>query len=274
MHVEKMKSRFRAASDRVVVSVHRGLWGPLPENSLAGICRASDWDVVEIDLQLDENGRPFVMHDATLERMTGAIDISDGAGMELLRSLRLREGKGGNNARLTDEPVPDIEAAFGALGGEAIFDLDVKRDEDVEAVAAYVAGLGMQSRATLKIGVETERDIARLKALEAQYDVTIMAKQKLRSDADLTVVEMLCSADVVLVEVFYETIDLLQRACDIGGDMLRVGVFTLDGIHCCGMSDAKALQNPDMIWGKLIDAGVGQIMTDHPRELSAYLTAR
>ncbi len=274
MHVEKMKAWFRAASDRVVVSVHRGLWGPLPENSLAGIRKASDWDVVEIDIQLDVNGRPFVMHDATLERMTGAKDASDGAGVELLRSLRLKEGMGGKDARLTDEPVPDIEAAFAALGGDAIFDLDVKRDEDIEAVAAYVAGLGMQSRGTLKIDVETERDIARLHALEAQYDVMIMAKLKLRSDADLSVVEMLRAADVALVEVFYETLDLLQKACEIGGDGLRVGVFTLDGIHCCGMSDAKALKNPDAIWGKLIDAGVGQIMTDHPQALTSYLAAR
>ncbi|MDA9865477.1 glycerophosphodiester phosphodiesterase family protein [bacterium] len=268
-----MKARFRTAPDRVMVSVHRGLWDPLPENSLAGIRKASQWDVVEIDLRLDENDRPFVMHDDTLARTTGALIDADGVAADVLAGLRLKEAAGGDGALLTDEPVPDIAAAFEALGGDAIFDLDVKRDKDIEAVAAFVAGLGMESRATLKIDVETERDIARLQVLEAQHDVMIMAKVKLLSDADLDVIKMLCTADVAVVEVFFKTLDLLQRACDIAGNALRVGVFTLDGIHCCGMSDAKSMDDPDAIWGRLIDAGVRQIMTDRPNELSEYISA-
>ena len=274
MHVEAMKARFRAAPQQVTVSVHRGRWGPLPENSAAAIREASAWDVVEIDLRLDENGTPYVIHDASLLRTTGASAASDGAKPGLIDVLFLKEGAGGDAATMTDEGVPYIEAAFDALGPNAVFDLDVKRDQDIEPVAAYIASLGQQGRATLKIDVANMADIERLHTLEHNHDIMIMAKLALRTDADLAVMEHLRDADVALVEVWFADLAVLEQACAIGGESLRVGVFTLDGIHCCGMSDANALADPDAVWGRLIDAGVRQIMTDRPAELSTYLASR
>lgn len=274
MHVNAMKARFRAAPNKVTVSVHRGFWDPLPENSAAGIRKASAWDVVEIDVRLDENGRPYVIHDPTLTRTTGAWAASDGAEADLLNALFLKEAAGGDGAPVTNEGIPYIEDAFSALGPNAVFDLDVKRDQDIEAVAAYVATLGQQGRATLKIDVPTEWEITRLRALEEKYDIMIMAKLPLRTDEDVAVMEILRAADVAMVEVSFETIPLLEKACAIAGDILRVGVFTLDDVHCCDMSDANAIADPGAVWGRLIDAGVRQIMTDQPERLSAYLATR
>ena len=274
MHAQAMKARFRAAPENVTVSVHRGCWGPLPENSAAGIRKASAWDVVEIDLRLAENGRPYVIHDPSLTRTTGAWAASDGAEGDLLDVLFLKEGAGGDDAPMTDEGIPFIEDAFAALGPDAVFDLDVKREQDIEAVAAYVAKLGQQGRATLKIDVPTEWAIPRLRALEEKYDIMFMAKLPLRTEQDVAVMEILRAADVAMVEVSFQTIELLEKACAIGGDDIRVGVFTLDGIHCCDMSDANALADPDAVWGRLIDVGVRQIMTDQPERLSAYLATR
>lgn len=257
-----------------MVSVHRGFWGPLPENSLAAIRKASAWDVVEIDLRLDEAGQPYLMHDATLTRTTGAWAASDGVDAGLMRVLRLKEGAGGDDATMSNEGVPALAEAFSALSDDAIFDLDVKRDEDIEAVAAFVAQFGQGGRGTLKIDVPTEWDITRLRALEERHDVMVMAKLALRSDEDLGVVELLRAAGVAAVEVSYTSVDILARACAIGGDSMRLGVYTLDGIHCCGMADAKALEDPGKVWGRLVDAGVGLIMTDRASELSDYLSSR
>ncbi len=274
MSASHLKARFRSARPRVMVSVHRGYWDPLPENSVAGIRAASAWDVVEIDVQLDDAGRPYIMHDETLERTTGHALSSDGAPADLLPRLRLKEGAGGDAADLTEERLPYIEDAFAALQGDAIFDLDVKRDRDVETVAAYVAQLGVQDRATLKIDVENEGDITRLRGLEDRYDIMVMAKLSLHRPEDVSLMEALATADVAMAEASFETPDLLARACEIGGDKVGVGVFTLDGIHCCQMCDARALEDPDAIWGHLIDAGVAQIMTDRPDALTAYLATR
>lgn len=274
MHVDAMKAHFRAGPP-VMISVHRALWGPLPENSASAIRAAAGWDVVEVDLRLDEGGRPYLMHDASLSRMTGAWAASDGVDPAFLQSLRLKQGAGGDGAEMTDEAVPGLQCAVTALeGSDTVFDLDVKRDEDVEAVASAVADLGFQGCGTLKIDVADEDDLARVKALEAKYDIMIMAKSKLRNEQDLDLFQTLREADIALVEVWFGSFDLLEKACAIGGDEMRLGVYTLDGVHCCGCSDARAVQAPDEVWGRLIDCGVGLIMTDQARKLRTYLESR
>lgn len=273
MHAEKMKARFRAAR-HVMVSVHRGLWGPLPENSLPGIRGASEWDVVEVDVQLDAKGDPYLIHDDTLTRMTGNTANSGGADPTLLRTLKLREGMGGDSAALTDETVPVLASVFNALGPEAVFDLDVKHARDVEAVAAHVAHMGKQDVATLKVDVADDEDLDYLRSLEKTYDIMVMAKCMLRTEEDLAMMEMLRDANVAMVETYFGSLELLEKAYRIGGETTRIGTYTLDDVHCCDLSDTKALTDPAAVWGRLIDGGVAQIMTDRPRELSAYLATR
>ena len=269
-----MKARFRDMPGRVMTSVHRGLWGPLPENSLAAIRAASDWDVVEIDLRVDGAGAAYVMHDDTLERTTGHPSATSGADPDVLAGLRLREGAGGNTP-LTDQHIPTLaDAASAIVGTGAVFDYDVKRAEDVRQVAEELARLGIADTGTLKIDVTGSDDIRTLKALEADFGVMVMAKVGIRDTADLDVIQTLADADQAAVEVSYASLPLLAQACAIGGDAMRLGVYTLDGVHCCGMSDGRAVNTPDAVWGALITAGVGQIMTDRAAELGRYLDTR
>ncbi|MEL7150570.1 MAG: glycerophosphodiester phosphodiesterase family protein [Pseudomonadota bacterium] len=270
-----LKARFRANRRHTMVSAHRGLWDPLPENSLAAIRAAATCDVVEVDVRLDQQGTPYLMHDDTLERMTGADQGAADVSCADLAELRLREGAGGPDAPATDEPVPTLDQAFQALDGTgAIFDLDVKRAEDIEAVANSVAALGCQDLATLKMRVETTEDIAKLVALEEQFDIMVIAKIALRSGDDLPLVVSLREADVAAVEVRFDDLNLLRRATSFAGDLMRFGTYTLDNTHCCGLSDTRALRDPGAVWGRLLGAGIRLIMTDQPEALSRYLLTR
>lgn len=271
MSIAAMKARVRSGPG-VWISVHRAAWGPLPENSLAAIRTATRWEVIEIDAALDAEGRAFLMHDDTLERMTGNPAETDGADPALIASLWLREGAGGAGARVTGEPIPRLDEALAAIAGTgAIFDVDVKREKDVPAVAAQIAEAGGQDRATVKIAVEDAAGIAALKALEAEFGVLVMAKVDLHTEADLALIEALREADQAQVEMWFADMALLEAACRIGGPGLRIGTYTLDPVHCCGLSDAAALKDPDAVWGRLKRAGIGQIMTDRREELSAFL---
>ncbi|WP_410482382.1 hypothetical protein [Ovoidimarina sediminis] len=44
----------------------------------------------------------------------------------------------------------------------------------------------------------------------------------------------------------------------------------MDPVHCCGLSDARALHDPDAVWGRLADGGIAVLMTDHARALAAW----
>lgn len=271
MSVAAMKARFRNVPS-VTVSVHRGAWGPLPENSLAAIRAAADWDVIEVDVALDANGDAYLMHDDTLARMTGHPGLSEGADPRVLPTLFLREGAGGAAAALSRQHVPRLTEAFAALeGSDAIFDLDVKHPENVPAVAAQVARLGGQDRATVKIDVGSLADIQALKELETRHGVMVMAKVTLRNAGDLRLVRALRDSDQAVVEMWFDDLGLVARACAIAGNVTRIGTYTLDPVHCCGLSDARALKDPDAVWGRLIDAGIRQIMTDQREALTAFL---
>ncbi len=272
MSVASMKERFRLGPP-VLISVHRALWGPLPENSIPAIEAGTRWEVVEVDISLDADGRAFLMHDDWLTRMTGNEAATDGASPELIASLRLREGAGGEGAAITDAHIPRLDEALAALEGtDAVFDLDVKRPADLGAVAEQVAALGGQDRATIKIDVLDTAGIAALKNLEAAHDVMVMAKVALRGRDDLETIRALREADQAVVETWFDDLALFAEACTMAGPGMRLGTYTLDPVHCCGLSDARALVDPDAVWGRLIEAGIGQIMTDQATALTAYMS--
>ncbi|MEM6385517.1 MAG: glycerophosphodiester phosphodiesterase family protein [Pseudomonadota bacterium] len=269
------KARFRRNKRLPMVSVHRGLWNSLPENSLSAIRAAARWDVVEIDVRLDRDGTPYLMHDRTLDRMTGASGDANGADPAVLQQTRLRAGMGGPAAALTEQPVPTLDAAFGALDQTgAIFDIDVKRAEDLHAVGATIAALGCQDLGTLKIDIASREDVAALVDLERQYDIMVMAKLKLLSEDDLPLVVALREADVAAVELRFDDLNLVKRASSFAGDLMRFGTYTLDAVHCGDLSDSYALRNPRAVWGRILDAGIRLIMTDQPEALSRYLMTR
>lgn len=260
---------------RIKTSVHRGLWGPLPENSLPAIKAAAAWDIVEIDLRLDADGTPYLMHDRTFDRMCGQDVSSNGVPIDAIAAAKLKAGAGGAEEAFTEETVPTLQAAFAALEGSgAIFDLDVKRAEDVQQVAKSVSQMGQQHLGTLKVDVASKPDVDALLALENQFEIMVMAKFNLRTKDDLPLIAEMAASGVAAIEIWFDNLDLLAEATRIAGDKIRIGTYTLDPVHCCGLSDAKALNDPASVWGKLIDAGIGLIMTDQPQALEDYLRSR
>lgn len=272
MSVDRMKSRFRDTSG-VLISVHRGLWAVHPENSAPAIQAAAEWDVVEVDVRLDDTGRAFFMHDRNLLRTTGWDEPSNGAPQGMLADLRLKAGAGGEGAAQTDVGIPFLADGFDALGrSNAIFDLDVKRREDLVAVAEQTAALSASDRATLKIKVESRADIADLKTIEAAFDIMVMAKVELHSDRDLSILRALKDADQAIVELKFADFALLERACDIGGTLMRIGALTINVSHSLDLNDHRAMTTTDRVWERLAEAGVGQIMTDQPAAVKDVLS--
>jgi glycerophosphoryl diester phosphodiesterase len=95
-----------------------------------------------------------------------------------------------------------------------------------------------------------------------------MAKLFLRRPEDLALIELLAAADVAAAEVWFATVALLARAARAG---MPLTTYTLDGMHCAGLSDRAAERDPGRVWGCLRQAGIAAIMTDRPDRLAEYL---
>lgn len=267
---EYFRARWRKRHQRAIISVHRGLWDPAPENSLAALNAAATFGIVETDIQLTADGMPVVMHDDTLDRMTGLPGRISETTSDDFAKLSLRARDGGVENALTEERAPLFEELLATAPKDSFFDFDVKHQQEVEAVAAFIASRHATMRGTVKIDTENDANIDHLLGLEAEFGVMVMAKVVL-PDAGLDHVASLMERGVAAAEVWFDDVAQLAAACRIAGDRMAVSTYTLDPVHCCGLSDSIAKTNPSAVWGRLIDAGVSIIMTDRPRDLSEYL---
>lgn len=111
---------------KLLTAAHRGQWRDAPENSLPGMRAAFDKgaEMVELDVQLTKDGVPVVMHDTSVNRTTnGTGDVSSFTLAEL-KQLRLRQGLGGAQAAVTNEPVPTLAEAMNVAKDRGLVNLD------------------------------------------------------------------------------------------------------------------------------------------------------
>jgi glycerophosphoryl diester phosphodiesterase len=268
------KQRFRKAlgshGRKAAISVHRGLWGPAPENSRAAIFGGSELGIVEFDIQLAADAVPVVMHDDTLDRMTGISGAVSETPAHLITSLRLREGDGGSDASLTNEKVPLLDEILHHAPKGAYFDFDAKNPGEIEQIAAYIAARQASGRGSVKIDTLDASDVGVLCELERRHGMVVMAKVVL-SDAGIRHIVALRDAGVAAAEVYFDSLEQLAEACSVAGDDLAISTYTLDPFHCCGLSDSLALADPRHVWGQLVDVGVSVIMTDRPCDLARFM---
>ena len=268
-----LKTRLRAASDDVLIIAHRGVWEPLPENSIPAIAAASIFDIVEIDVQLTADKGLVVHHDETFTRMVGDGRALCETTVAEITAMILRGADGGDQAPLTDHNIPDLAAALRAAP-DTIFDLDAKNAEETRAVAEAAAALGAADHAAVKVDVASLDDLAALLALQQDTGLMVAAKIDLVDEASLDLIDAARDADVALTEVWFDELEVLSQATHRAGPGMRLSTYTLDPVHCCGLNDETARRDPAAVWGVLIDAGIGAIMTDEPAALRAYLAAR
>ncbi len=125
-----------------LVISHRANMGTMPENTLAGIdaALADDVDGVEVDVRATRDGVAVLMHDATLERVTGDARELSAVAAEELAGLRV-SGRDGGEAR----PVPTLAEALARIAGRYILVIEMKERGIVAAAAEAVRAAGAAS---------------------------------------------------------------------------------------------------------------------------------
>ena len=124
---------------RLMSCAHRGDMVYYPENSIEGIISAimMGCDMVEIDPRLTKDGVLVLLHDATLTRTTNVTEMAGKNGLpnsydvsswtyEQLMQLSLKEGSGGDGAKLTPYKIPTLDEAMKVCANRIFIRLDVK----------------------------------------------------------------------------------------------------------------------------------------------------
>ncbi len=98
------------SSTTVMTAAHRGQWRTAPENSFAAVQAAfrDGAEIAEVDVRLTKDRVPVLMHDTTVDRTTNGKGRVDSFTFRQLHTLKLREGLGGPNAKVTNHTVPPL----------------------------------------------------------------------------------------------------------------------------------------------------------------------
>lgn len=279
--IQKSKLLNTPTSDYVMVVAHRACWQTAPENSVAAVnaCVGVDVDMIEIDVRQTKDNKLIVMHDETVDRTTNGTGLISELNLSEIQSLRLKD-KDGTDQPLTDQHPPSLREALMAIKGNVLVNLDLK-ESLFEDAYAIVQELDMSDQILMKMNAEAESPklsqasfIGKVNFMPIMFECDPFYEvycEKTLSSA----IDDYRDYDPVAFEVVFQTDEYISEAIDaVRDEGTRLWVNTLFEKHAAGRVDNDALNNPDQIWGEVVDLGFNIIQTDYPSELIAYLDKR
>lgn len=223
------------------------------ENSLAAFTHAYElgYRYLETDVRATSDGTVYAIHDAGLDRLTGAPDLVEALSAESLELQRLDQR----------EPFARLETLFQAFP-DARLNIDIKSDDAVEPTCAVVRAQGATDRTCLS--AFSHRRLERIRSVLPEVATSASAREAAAARfLPLPILRHLGRPRGTCLQVPAKrgpitvvTRRFVRRAHALG---LQVHVWTVD--------DADEMQ-------RLLDLGVDGIITDRTDVLKDVLIAR
>lgn len=263
-------SDFSDGKKNIICIAHRGDWHSFPENSAEAINAAAEYNAVSVDVRLTADGKPVLMADEKVDRMS-----VDGEGKSVsgkvssftlaqLKELYLRESNGGTDKKKTTCRIPELKEIYETAAGRTAVMLNVQ-ENDFKTVYDYVKALGKLDETVFRINAKPQKIIELTKDLDGvnvtgnyQGNIIFLATSAVKKyfAANIYTIEMgSTNGNGVLYDNF-----LMKRF--VGSK--RAMVSMVNGR--CG----KRADN-ETGWDDLISRGYSVIKTDFPAELTEYI---
>ena len=239
-----------AQPKKVVVISHRGEHLHHPENTMAAFQGAVDAgaDYFELDVRTTSDGKLVLMHDATVDRMTGGKGEIAKMTFEDLRKLEVGENLGPGFA---GNHIPTFDEALAFARGKIGVYIDSKQISAADAVAAV-------KRHDMEDHVVVYGNPNYLKQVGALSPWMRLMPEARNPD----VLRGLLDALPLKVAAF--------DASDFNDPTIAVARAAKIDIY---VDRLGAADNPTG-WQDAIDRGAAGIQTDHPAELVEYLKSK
>lgn len=261
------------ASRYVLVAAHRGDWRNFPENSLPALQSAIDMgvDIVEVDLKLTRDSVLVLMHDVRIDRTTtGRGRVSD-ITFDSLTRVRLRAGQG----IATRWKVPTLEEALLLCKGRVVVNID-KGFQYYDLVHDLLVRTGTTDQVLIK-GRFRAGEVA---AVFSRYEHNCMfmpivnfskpgAEELFGSYSALE--KPVGAYEICWSEYTPQVAESMRRVLGNGSKLWVNSLWpSLNG----GLDDDSAVDDPETVYGRLVDMGAGYIQTDRPALLLGYLRSK
>ena len=264
------------SSKYVVVVAHRGDWRNYPENSIPAIesCIRMGEDMMELDLKLTKDSVLVLSHDHTLNRCTtGSGRISDYTYEEILQ-FDLKAGHGIGRPGIK---MPTLREALEVCKDRILVNVDQGYDY-YDQVLAITEELGVTDQILIKSG----KSLSEVKAKLEEHPhnmmympvVTAAAAEKMGAFNDyIAADEPLMAYELCFGELNDDVRTAAKRILDDGS---KLWVNTIWASLCGGYEDdaADKADNPDTVYGPILDLGASILQTDRPQLLISYLESK
>ncbi|MCW1988033.1 UNVERIFIED_ORG: glycerophosphoryl diester phosphodiesterase [Sphingomonas sp. R1F5B] len=267
----------------VLVASHRACWKKASENALDGIraCIADGIDIVEIDVRTTGDGALVLMHDETVDRTTdGHGAVVDLTSAQIAR-LRLRERGGGADSTLTRRRVPTFAQALAEIRGRVLMNIDVKAAGLDRIITAVVAARANRD-VVLNVPIDVDPAVVR-RAKALGIAVQPVYLERISKVPPTTALRRAAALRPTAIQLIFDTPTVIDTArMQTGKTRTRLFVNTMARDIATGMPmnlsgpylDTRAIDDPEAVWGALVDKGVTIIQTDEPWRLKAWLNAK
>lgn len=266
-----------ARPSRTLIAAHRGSWRSAPENSLAALRAAIDEgaDIVELDVRATCDGVLVLLHDPTLDRTSTARGRVADAHFSEVRHAVLKMGGATRQPLVSGERLPTLSQALEMARDRIVVNLDIKAPTQTEAISRLVLASGMATQVFVKAQIDSEADVARTRAHPLFGRVAFVPMMHARPGLFTSQLRAMAPLRPPMYEVSFAALDDLRDGLpELRRQGARLWVNTIEASYSVDFHDRRALQDPDGVWGALLDCGVGAIQTDEVRSLSAYLAER
>ncbi len=255
----------------VAVVAHRGDWRNWPENSIPAIESVIEMgvDMVEIDVKRTRDSVLVLCHDWTLDRTTTGSGAVSEYSLEELQAFDLKRGHG---IAIPGLKMPTLREALEVCKDRILVNVDQGFDY-YDQVLELVEELGMTGQVLIKSGRRPEE----VEAVMGRHQERMMYMPVvgLSDQMDSALFNDYLAAAPMAFELCFDTLDnrVRQSAARVRAVGAKVWVNTLWGSLCGNHDDdrAYAADDPEALYGPILDLGASIIQTDRPEFLIAYL---
>ena len=274
---EKVVAALHDPDSRYVVVVsHRGDWRNYPENSLPAIESVIRMgvDVMELDIKMTKDSILVLSHDQTLNRCTSGSGLIRDYTYEELQKFNLKSGHGIERPGIK---IPTLREALLLCKDRIVVNVDHGYDL-YEEVLALTDELGMTDEVLMKGSVSYPQYKEKFSAFD--HNMMFMPVLDVNSDTGKERFDgYLSSGETQMAyEICFSSLDdgvkdIARRIKESGS---KIWVNTIWASLCGGYEDDKAFdsENPDSVYGPVLDMGTSIIQTDRPEFLIKYLESK
>lgn len=244
-----------ASKHRCIVIAHRGDHTNAPENTLAAYQHTIEdgADFVEIDLRTTKDSQLVIMHNATIERMTGRQgQISDFL-FDSLRQMRVREPL---HPEWGLHLIPTFKEVLQLCKGKINIYLDFK-DASVAQTYKEIIDAGMENN--IVVYINEPHQFEEWGTIAPNMPLMISLPKAVKTKPEM----------LQLLETF--NIDILD------GDYTEYNAETVLAAKEKQVPIWADIQSPDegpVQWNAALAIGLAGLQTDHPKALIDFLIAK